>query len=141
MSALISQRNKIGQFLRVYKKASKSPWADASTVLLLADIISVGDDDCKLGFEHYIYLHRSADGQCVGVSASKQLLRETPDFDGQSQYFDGIEMIGFLLLHTPAIKHFLSNVFAKEFSSVFLLSVEAYFSKAEIYWLEYLEDI
>jgi hypothetical protein len=140
MSVLISQVTNKSQFLRVYKKASKSPWDDSSTVLLLADIILNKDKSISLGFESYAYLHRSTAGCNLGVSISKKLLRDNTEFEAQSQYLEGAEMYAFLLLYIDDIQQFCEN-FAEEFFSVFLLPVSVFFRHAEKSWLEHIETM
>ena len=60
------------QFSRVYKRPSWSLFNDASTLLLLADVINENSETITLGYDTYIYLHRSSSGQNLGISISKR---------------------------------------------------------------------
>lgn len=44
------------QFIRKYKRISKSKWAsyDKSTILLLADVVDDTDGEIELGFTRYL---------------------------------------------------------------------------------------
>ncbi|WP_350644950.1 hypothetical protein [Pseudoalteromonas sp. G24-MNA-CIBAN-0072] len=51
-------------FIRQYVRASRSPWDDSSTILLLADVVD--KQTLELGFTNYVYLHRDRVGSvCV----------------------------------------------------------------------------
>ena len=78
-------------FIRQYVRASKSPWEDASTILLLADVID--KQTLEIGFTNYIYLHRDSVGSVLGLSISQQLLAANPEFS--ERYLEGIEMYAF----------------------------------------------
>lgn len=125
---------KKSQFTRKYKRASKSPWNDMSTLLLLADIESI--QSMNLSFEKYIYCHRDSLGKVLGISLSKAMLDANPDFSGR--YLEGVEMYAFLLLYIDDIKSFCS-VFEDEFTEFFMLPPAAFFSVAEVQWLALLE--
>ena len=91
-------------FIRQYVRASKSPWDDSSTILLLADVV---DKQTKeLGFTNYIYLHRGSVGSVLGISISQHLLAANPEFS--ERYLEGIEMYAFLLIHIEDIINFCS---------------------------------
>ena len=85
------------KFIRRYKRASKSPWDnDASTILLLADVVS-NDKELELAFSNYIYLHRDSVGRMLGISISGALLEQHPEFE--SKYMEGIEMYAFIIMY------------------------------------------
>ena len=122
-------------FIRQYVRASKSPWEDASTILLLADVI---DKQTKeLGFTNYIYLHRDSVGSVLGISISQQLLTANPEFS--ERYLEGVEMHAFLLIHIEDITNFC-NFFSAEFEQLFMLKPNEYFAAAEDSWLRLIES-
>tara|TARA_R110002051_G_scaffold315168_1_gene393255 strand:+ start:867 stop:1259 length:393 start_codon:yes stop_codon:yes gene_type:complete len=122
-------------FIRQYVRASRSPWDDSSTILLLADVV---DKQTKeLGFTNYIYLHRDSVGSVLGISISQQLLAANPEF--LERYLEGIEMYAFLLVHTEDITNFCS-LFTAEFEQLFMLRPNEYFAAAECHWLGILEN-
>jgi len=124
-------------FIREYQRASKSPWNDNSTILLLADIDEEPTSgSIEFGFSHYIYLHRDRVGKVLGISISKQLFDDNPDFSGR--YLDGVEMYAFLLLYIEQIKEFC-HLFSAEFEAIFLIKPTTFFSHAEESWLEIIE--
>ncbi len=84
------------QFIRKYKRASRSPFDDHSTLLFLADV-NDSNDEIELSFVNYIYLHRDEVGRAVGISISKAMLEAQPEFE--SKYLEGIEMYAFLLTY------------------------------------------
>lgn len=84
-----------GQFIRIYKRSSKSPWSDHSTLLLLANAKS-DDDSLTLDFSRYIYLHRDSAGRTLGLSLSKSIIAES-ELDCE-QYVEGAEMYTILLI-------------------------------------------
>ncbi|RYV01141.1 hypothetical protein SOPP22_16425 [Shewanella sp. OPT22] len=130
--------DKPSQFIRKYKRQSKSPWSsDDSTILLYANLVSADGDDIKLSFEEYIYLHRNCVGEVLGVSVSNSILEFYDEFD--SQYLMGFEMYALLLMYIEPITEFCS-VFATEFEHIFLLDPKSYFTAAESRWLELLEN-
>ena len=125
------------QFSHVYSRSSFSPWEDASNLLLLADIQSQQGDKLELGYEHVIYLHRSKSGESLGVSISKQLLKENPEFE--SRYLEGVEMYCFLLTYIDEIRNFC-RFHQNEFLAMFLLPVDTFFEAAEQAWLKQIEE-
>ena len=126
------------KFIRVYKRASKSPFlGDASTVLFYAGSKISNSGDLELSFTNYIYLHKNVAGKVLGISISKSLLRDNPEFE--SQYIAGIEMLGFLLIYIEKIKAFCC-LFKEEFESLFLLEPASYFDVAESRWLSLIEQ-
>ena len=126
------------KFIRVYKRASKSPFSeDATTVLFYADSKTSKTGDLELSFTNYIYLHKNVAGKILGISISKSLLIDNPEFE--SQYLQGIEMIAFLLIYIEKIKAFCC-LFKEEFESLFLLDPVSYFEIAESHWLSLIEQ-
>ncbi len=118
------------QLIRVYKRQSKSPWDDHSTVLLMADH-QLENDEIQLSFNNYIYLHRSVDGQIIGISISKSLLEEHTELE--SQYLTGIDAYMMLLIYIEDITAFC-GLFSNEFISIFGIHPNYYFEAAEQYW-------
>ena len=64
-------KNTKSQFIRQYVRASRSPWDDCSTILLLADVVN--EQTLELNFNNYIYLHRDSVGKILGISISNSL--------------------------------------------------------------------
>lgn len=122
-------------FIRQYVRASRSPWEDASTILLLADVID--KQTLEIGFTNYIYLHRDSVGSVLGISISQQLLAANPEFS--ERYLEGIEMYAFLLIHIEDITNFC-NLFSAEFEQLFMLKPNEYFAAAEDSWLRLIES-
>ncbi|AWB67888.1 hypothetical protein C2869_16295 [Saccharobesus litoralis] len=120
-------------YIRQYQRKSKSPWDDASTILLLADVV-----DDELSFERYIYLHRDSLGRILGISISKRLLDDNPDLD--SRYLDDVEMYAVLLMYIDEISLFCER-FAEEFEAIFGLDPSGYFEAAELRWYSIIRDI
>ncbi len=126
------------QFIRKYKRASKSPWDnDASTILLLADIVN-SDKELELAFSNYIYLHRDLVGRALGISISVALVEQHPEFE--SRYLEGIEMYAFLIMYVDEITEFCS-LFTDEFESIFLLEPRNFFEAAEQRWFSILDNV
>tara|TARA_R110000851_G_scaffold67191_4_gene151667 strand:- start:59161 stop:59568 length:408 start_codon:yes stop_codon:yes gene_type:complete len=121
------------QLIRVYKRQSKSPWTDHSTVLLLADH-KLENDEIQLSFNKYIYLHRNVEGQILGISISKSILESNPEF--QTQYLEGIDAYMMLLIYIDDIAAFC-ELFSKEFVSIFGIHPNYYFEAAE----QFLSDL
>jgi hypothetical protein len=130
---------KKSQFYKVYSRSSKSPWDDHSTICWLASAERSKDDELILRYDRYIYVHREASGKICGVSISKQLLTENPEFE--SKFIEGgsVEMYAFLLLHLDEITKFC-ELFRDEFLKTFILPPSIYFEAAEKYWLEKICD-
>ena len=122
-------------FIRQYVRASKSPWEDASTILLLADVVD--KQELELGFTNYVYLHRDRVGSVLGISISQQLLAANPEFS--QRYLEGVEMYAFLLIHIEDITNFFS-LFSAEFEQLFMIKPSEYFAAAEDSWLRLIES-
>ncbi|OBT08227.1 hypothetical protein A9267_10950 [Shewanella sp. UCD-FRSSP16_17] len=118
------------QLIRVYKRQSKSPWDDHSTVLLLADH-QLENNEVQVSFNKYIYLHRNVQGQMIGISISKSLLEENAELE--SQYLTGIEAYMMLLIYIDDIAAFCER-FRNEFKSIFGVYPHYYFETAEQCW-------
>ena len=127
------------QFIRKYKRQSKSIWKDVddSTVLLLADV-EHNQTGITLNYVNYVYLHRDEVGRILGISISKALLDANPDFD--SRYLSGIEMYGFLLMYIDEITRFCEH-FSDEFEAIFGLDPISYFEAAELRWFTHIRDV
>ncbi|MEP7706539.1 hypothetical protein [Paraglaciecola sp. 25GB23A] len=130
-------RDKKSQFVKVYKRASQSPFSDHSTMLWLASAICENDLGIEIDYKRYIYVHREIDGTICGISISKKMLSENPDFE--NRYLDGVEMYAFLLIHIEEITAFC-EFFRNEFIDMFLIPPLTYFTYAEQYWLEKISD-
>lgn len=126
-----TQNNKTSQFVRVYRRSSRSPWDDASTILIFADVQKFGKDETALGFDNYIYLHRSVAGEVLGLSMSKAMLENNPEFSGR--YLAGEEMMRFIECYINEISIFC-EFFEAEFTSLFLLPPRAFFHALSDYW-------
>ena len=124
-----------GQFIRIYKRSSKSPWSDHSTLLLLANAKS-DDDSLTLDFSRYIYLHRDSAGKTLGLSLSKSIITESELDCGQ--YIEGAEMYTILLIFLNEISDFC-ELFAQEFEALFLTPPAQYFAMAAEYWVTKLD--
>jgi hypothetical protein len=125
-------------FIRKYKRQSKSPWEnDSSTILLYADVVSSDKNEVELGYTNYIYLHRDDVGRVLGISISKTMLEDNPDF--ASRYLEDIHAYCFLLIHIEKIANFCC-LFTEEFESIFLLEPRAYFATAESRWFNIIEN-
>ena len=122
-------------FIRQYVRASRSPWDDSSTILLLADVVD--KQTLELGFTNYIYLHRDTVGSVLGISISQQLQAANPEFS--ERYLEGIEMYAFLLIHIEEITKFC-GLFTAEFEQLFMLKPNEYFAATECHWLDILEN-
>lgn len=128
-------KDKQSKFIRQYVRASKSPWDDSSTILLLADVVD--KQELELSFTNYIYLHRDSVGSVLGISISQQLLAANPEFS--QRYLEGIEMYAFLLIHIEDITNFC-GLFTAEFEQLFMLKPNEYFAATECHWLDILEN-
>ncbi|MCL2920099.1 hypothetical protein [Shewanella litorisediminis] len=125
------------QFVRIYKRKSKSPWDDHNTMLLLADVVDSDEDSIELGFSRYIYLHRNILGQILGISTSKSIQAEHPEFEGQ--YLSGTDMYAILLCYLDEIVRFC-DLYRDEFRQAFGLTPEAFFQAAEDLWIRELSE-
>lgn len=124
------------RFVSKYKRKSQSPWEDDSKILWLADYRQ-DEGKLRLDYGHYIYLHRDEVGRVLGISISKQMLEEHPEFE--SRYLEDVEMYAMLLLYREEISYFC-GLFSDEFQELFLLPPEEYFTLAEGWWLNKLES-
>ncbi|MEZ9819983.1 hypothetical protein AB4238_05035 [Shewanella sp. 10N.286.45.A1] len=129
--------DKKSQFIREYRRQSKSPWRDHSTVLLLAGHQVTEDDDIELSFSRYIYQHRDSAGRILGLSISKSIQEEHPELD--NQYLEDFDMYMVLLLYKDEVQSFCGH-FDDEFEAIFGLPAEIYFDIAEQHWAQKLED-
>ena len=129
------------QFIRKYKRVSKSKWSshDKSTVLLLADVIVDSDGEIELGFTRYIYLHRDEVGKVLGISISKAIFDGT-DLHFEERYLEGNDMLLLLLTYIDEITEFC-ELFSDEFKSIFMLPPKEYFEVAIQVWCEQIENI
>jgi len=125
------------KFVREYQRKSKSPWDDHSTLLMLADYQEKVDGTVELSFDQYIYQHRDSAGRTLGISVSRSILNDYPEFD--SQYLEGIDMYIVLLLLKEEIKDFC-ELFEKDFEEIFGLKPAPYFEMAELHWADKLDD-
>jgi len=132
--------DKKSQFIRKYKRQSQSIWKgrDMSTLLLYCDVVSSDENNVELSYTNYIYLHRDEVGQVLGLSISKTMLEDNPDF--ASRYLEDIHMYCFLLVHIDRITAFCC-LFADEFENIFLLDPRTFFEAAEMRWLNIIEDV
>jgi len=121
------------KLIREYQRKSKSPWDDHSTVLLLADYQLEDNGTIELSFSRYIYQHRDSAGRIQGVSVSKSILEEHPEFEGQ--YLEELDMYIVLLLLNEEITNFCA-LFSEEFEAIFGLTPEIYLEAAEQLWSE-----
>ena len=128
------------QFIRKYKRISKSKWAsqDKSTILLLADITGTSEGEIELNFSRYIYLHRDDVGRVLGISISKSIFDEySTQFE--DRYLEDEDMLTLILIHIDEIIEFC-ELFSDEFESVFMLSPKVYFEAAIPQWCEQIEN-
>ena len=128
------------QFIRKYKRISKSKWAtrDKSTVLLLADVTDTSNSEIELSFSRYIYLHRDEVGRVLGISISK-LIFEKYSNQFEDRYLEGEDMLTVMLIYIDEIIEFC-ELFTDEFESIFILSPRVYFEAAITKWCEQLEN-
>lgn len=129
------------QFIRKYKRVSKSKWAtlDKSTILLLADVTGTAENEIELGFSKYIYLHRDDIGKVLGISISKSIF-DAHSTQFEDRYLEGEDMLTVMLIYIDEIIEFC-ELFTDEFESVFLLSPRVYFEAAIPQWCEKIENI
>lgn len=109
-------RDKKSPFIREYQRQSKSPWSDHSTILLLSGHQVTQDGDIELSFSRYIYQHRDSAGRILGMSISKSIQEEHPEFD--SQYLENLDMYMLLLQLKEEIQSFC-GLFDGEFEAIF----------------------
>lgn len=118
------------QFIRKYKRVSKSKWAtlDKSTILLLADVTGTAENEVELGFSKYIYLHRDDVGKVLGISISKSIF-DAHSTQFEDRYLEGEDMLTVMLIYVDEIIEFC-ELFKNDFESAFLLSPRVYFEAA-----------
>lgn len=126
------------KFIREYKRESKSPFADKSTILLLAGHTLKEDGEIELTYDNYIYQHRDACGRVLGISLSKSIAAQQPEFD--SRYLTEADMALVMLLYKDEICEFCT-LFEDEFKSIFCLPPQIYFEAMEQEWVKQLENI
>jgi hypothetical protein len=119
------------QFVKKYTRESKSPFCDASTSLLLANVTSEPDDALTVDYSRYIYLHRDDIGKVVGISISKNIQAEHSNIE--SQYLTGVKMYELLLFYIDEIEIFC-EYWSDEFESFFLLPPDDFFESARWRW-------
>ncbi|MGB3724802.1 MAG: hypothetical protein WA981_03470 [Glaciecola sp.] len=131
------QKQKSTSLCRVYKRESKSPWHDQSTVLWFADVLNDNNSQLNLGYKHYIYCHRCAYGKVLGISISNDMLTANPEF--KNRYLEGLEMYRFLLVHLNEVIGFC-ELFSEEFCDLYMMPPKAFFKKAKKHWLLLIKD-
>jgi hypothetical protein len=129
-------QDKKSLFIRLYQRASKSPWDDKSTILLYADSV-IKSGAVELDFTRYIYLHLDSVGIILGISISKTMQNENSGYD--SQYLSDFDMYTFLLVYIEEITEFCS-LFSDEFEQIFLLEPASYFEAAAMNWCSKIEN-
>jgi len=126
------------KFIREYKRESKSPFADKSTILLLAGHTLKEDGEIELTYDNYIYQHRDACGRVLGISLSKSIAAQHPEFD--SRYLTEADMALVMLIYKDEICEFCT-LFEDEFKSIFCLPPATHFEAMEQEWIKQLENI
>ena len=126
------------KFIREYKRESKSPFADKSTILLLAEHTLNENGEIELTYGNYIYQHRDACGRVLGVSLSKSIAAQHPEFD--SRYLNEADMALVMLIYKDEICEFCT-LFEDEFKLIFCLPPLIYFEAMEQEWVKQLENI
>ncbi|MBW4967631.1 hypothetical protein KZZ04_14795 [Pseudoalteromonas sp. CR1] len=128
-------KNIKSQFIRQYVRASRSPWDDCSTILLLADVVN--EQTLELNFNNYIYLHRDSVGKILGISISNSMLEKNPSFE--NRYLEGQDMTLFLLIHIEQITQFC-ELFSEEFQQIFMQTPTTFFVAAESDWVDIIDN-
>ncbi|WP_165744219.1 hypothetical protein [Pseudoalteromonas sp. Z9A6] len=128
-------KNTKSQFIRQYVRASRSPWDDCSTILLLADVVD--EQSLELNFNNYIYLHRDSVGKILGISISNSLLEKNPSFE--NRYLEGVDMVLFLLIYIEQIIQFC-KLFSEEFQQIFMQTPTTFFAAAENDWVDIIDN-
>lgn len=128
-------KNTKSQFIRQYVRASRSPWDDCSTILLLADVVD--EQSLELNFNNYIYLHRDSVGKILGISISNSLLGKNPSFE--NRYLEGVDMVLFLLIYIEQIIQFC-KLFSEEFQQIFMQTPTTFFAAAENDWVDIIDN-
>ncbi len=129
------KKNTKSQFIRQYVRASKSPWDDCSTILLLADVVD--EQSLELNFNNYIYLHRDSVGKTLGISISNSMLEKNPSFE--NRYLEGQDMTLFLLIYIEQITQFC-EFFSEEFQQIFMQTPTTFFAAAENDWVDIIDN-
>ncbi len=119
------------KFVKQFKRESKSPFDDASSALWLANVVSKPDEELKLDFSRYLYVHRDICGCIVGASISKSIVADHPNIN--SQYLTGELMYGVLIFYIKEIRSFC-KLWADEFETFHLLPPDDYFEAASLRW-------
>ena len=128
----------INRLTKVYKRASKSPFSDHSTILILASFQSDTNDEVVFDYSRYVYLHREVDGAIAGISVSKGLLAEWPAYT--KRYMSGDVMYAFLLDNIEEICSF-TECFEDEFCYLFMMKPLNFFTAAEECWTQRLSEV
>ncbi|MEL0604117.1 hypothetical protein [Pseudoalteromonas undina] len=128
-------KNTKSQFIRQYVRASKSPWDDSSTILLLADVVD--EQSLELNFNNYIYLHRDSVGKILGISISNSMLEKNTSFE--NRYLEGQDMTLFLLIYIEQITQFC-ELFSEEFQQIFMQTPTTFFAAAESDWVDIIDN-
>ena len=128
-------KNTKSQFIRQYVRASKSPWDDSSTILLLADVVD--EQSLELNFNNYIYLHRDSVGKILGISISNSMLEKNTSFE--NRYLEGQDMTLFLLIYIEQITQFC-KLFSEEFQQIFMQTPTTFFAAAESDWVDIIDN-
>lgn len=128
----MSQKQNL-KFVKKFQRESKSPFDDASTALWLANIISKPDEELKLDYSRYLYVHRDEYGRIVGISISNSMVADHPNID--SQYLTGDLMYAMLLFYIDEIEKFIDHCWnPDEFESFHLLPVDLYLDQCRWRW-------
>ncbi|MBL60503.1 MAG: hypothetical protein CMO75_12650 [Verrucomicrobiales bacterium] len=129
-------QDKKTSIIRKYKRQSRSPFVgDDSTILLLANL-EIEDEDLRLDFQRYIYLHRSETGQWLGISLSSSLIDELSD--GKGKYRNHREALTVLLRYHEEITNFLRN-FSDDVESIFGIDAETWMIACKARWRKILK--
>jgi len=129
-------QDKKTSIIRKYKRQSRSPFVgDDSTILLLANL-EIEDEDLRLNFQRYIYLHRSETGQWLGISLSSSLIDELSD--GKGKYRNHREALTVLLRYHEEITNFLRN-FSDDVESIFGIDAETWMIACKARWRKILK--
>ena len=111
------------QFVRLYKRQSKSPFDDASTILLLANVSITKEQNIKLDFSRFIYLHRDCLGKPLGLSVSDKMMKE--ELKLKSKYISIEHAFPVLNTYLEEIENFC-QIWAADFEDLFLLPPREY---------------
>tara|TARA_B100000446_G_C10493296_1_gene320379 strand:- start:394 stop:786 length:393 start_codon:yes stop_codon:yes gene_type:complete len=129
-------QDKKSSIIRKYKRQSRSPFVgDDSTILLLANL-EIEDENLRLDYQRYIYLHRSETGQWLGISLSSSLIDELSD--GKGKYRNHREALTVLLRYHEEIRTFLKH-FSDEIESVFGIDAETWMIACKARWRKILK--